>query len=332
MNNLTEKWRKLLSVSDKASYFQSPECYDFYNSLSFLKPVLVYVEVGDELKGLVCGYVIHEGKGIKKWMTRRAIIPGGVLLHPDISDSELKILLHDLKIELIKQQVIYIEFRNYLDYSNYKEILKISGFQYIAHLNFHVYTPDLATTQSKLNATKRRDLKLSLKNGAICHLTNDEKEITQLYELLSDLYKLKIKVPLFPLEFFLKLNKQDCSRFFVVKYEGHVVGGSVCVVFKEKIIYEWFVCGLDAQYKSAFPSTVATWAPIEYAANQGYKYFDMMGAGRPDSDYGVRSFKSKFGGISVEHGRFLCILRPLSYNFGKLVVEYLKKKGRNKDK
>lgn len=331
MNNLTEKWKKLLSVSDKAGFFQSIECYEFYKSLSFLKPVLVYVEDGEELKGLVCGYVIHEGKGIKKWMTRRAIIPGGALLHPDISDSELNNLLNNLKNELINQQAIYIEFRNYFDYSNYKDIFKVFGFQYIAHLNFHVCTPDLATTLSQLNATKRRDLKLSIKNGANCHLTNDEIEITQLYGLLSDLYKFKIKVPLFPLEFFLKLNKQDSSRFFIVKYEGQVAGGSVCVVFEGQIIYEWFVCGLDVKYKPAFPSTVATWAPIEYAAKHGYKYFDMMGAGRPDSDYGVRSFKSKFGGISVEHGRFLCVLRPLSYNLGKLVVEYLKNKGRKKD-
>jgi lipid II:glycine glycyltransferase (peptidoglycan interpeptide bridge formation enzyme) len=90
-------------------------------------------------------------------------------------------------------------------------------------------------------------------------------------------------------------------------------------------LYEWFVCGLDGQFKNVFPSTVATWAAIEYAAKNGLIRFDMMGAGKPDEGYGVREFKSKFGGTLVEHGRFLHVLNPLLYAIGKKAVQILKK-------
>jgi lipid II:glycine glycyltransferase (peptidoglycan interpeptide bridge formation enzyme) len=51
----------------------------------------------------------------------------------------------------------------------------------------------------------------------------------------------------------------------------------------------------------------------------------MMGAGKPDEAYGVRDFKAKFGGKEVEHGRFLCVTKPLLYNIGVLGVKILKK-------
>ena len=45
-----------------------------------------------------------------------------------------------------------------------------------------------------------------------------------------------------------------------------------------------------------------------------------MGAGKPNQAYGVRDFKSKFGGDLVEHGRFLFVSKPLIYNFSKFIL------------
>ena len=64
---------------------------------------------------------------------------------------------------------------------------------------------------------------------------------------------------------------------------------------------------------------------IDYANKNNIEYFDFMGAGKPDQDYGVREFKSKFGGELVEFGRFVKILNPMLYNFGKLSLKILSK-------
>ena len=51
----------------------------------------------------------------------------------------------------------------------------------------------------------------------------------------------------------------------------------------------------------------------------------MMGAGKPDEQYSVRDFKAEFGGEMVEHGRFLCINKPLLYQIGKAGLAILKR-------
>jgi len=50
-----------------------------------------------------------------------------------------------------------------------------------------------------------------------------------------------------------------------------------------------------------------------------------MGAGKPDEDYGVREFKSKFGGELVNYGRFIRINNPFYYKLGELGLKILYK-------
>lgn len=319
------QWNELVANSTSASFFQTRECFEFYESLSFLKPFVYAVSDDEKLVGLVCGYVILDGNFIKRFFSRRAIIPGGLLLDEKISTEALQLLLKHLIQELSKQS-IYIEIRNYTDYSLFRSGFESVGFRYQPHLNFHLVTADVDSALKHLNSTKRRDIKLSRKEGADWFETMNNEDIKAYYKLLSQLYKAKIKTPLFPLEFFEKLVQLPQGKLFVVKYKENIIGGSVCVLLPNQTVYEWFVCGLDRQIKNVFPSTVATWAGIEYAASNGFARFDMMGAGKPDAGYGVREFKSKFGGELVEHGRFLFICKPFLYKAGKKVIEILKRK------
>lgn len=319
------QWNELVDKSSTASFFQTPDCYNFYTSLSFLEPFVYGVSEEGVLKGVVCGYVIADGNAIKHFFSRRAIIPGGLLLDNDISADALKSLLNHLEQEL-SRRAIYIEVRNYSDYSVFKSVFKSAGFNYQPHLNFHVAITDVDSALKQLNSTKRRDVKLSRKEGAEWLEATEPDDVKSYYMLLEHLYKTKIKTPLFPLEFFEKIVQSRYGKLFIIKYQGDVIGGSVCVLLPGRTVYEWFVCGLDGRIKNIYPSTVATWAGIEYAASNGFTCFDMMGAGKPEEGYGVREFKSKFGGQLVEHGRFLYISKPRLYALGRYVVKKLKSK------
>jgi lipid II:glycine glycyltransferase (peptidoglycan interpeptide bridge formation enzyme) len=70
---------------------------------------------------------------------------------------------------------------------------------------------------------------------------------------------------------------------------------------------------------------LATWAGILFAAENGFQYFDMMGAGKPNTNNGIRDFKAKFGGNLVEHGRFLYLCNKFLYNIGKFYIEKIVK-------
>ena len=319
-----EEWMSLVEQSSTASPFQTPDYYDFCQKLSFLTPFVFGVSVNNQLKGLISGYIVAEGKGAKHWLSRRAIIHGGVLLSADIQTSALESLLKHT-VKSLSSKAIYIETRNYFDYSKYREIFEQVGFKYEQHLNFRVKTPDTDTAFANLNTTKRRDVRAGFKNGAEVVINPTQAEISEYYSMLSDIYRKKIKLPIFPKEFFEKLIDSPLGKFFLIRFNGKILGGSICIELKDKNLYELFVCGADRDFKNIFPSTLATWAAIEYAAKNGLSYFDMMGAGRPKEEYGVRTFKEKFGGELVDYGRFSYICNPVLFQIGKIGLSLMQK-------
>ena len=318
-------WQTLVDSSPYATWFQTKEAYEFYAANPVeMKPFAVGINEDNNLKGLVVGYITNEKNSIKQFLTRRAIIIGGPLLDKNISDEALKILL--LAVKRLLKDVIYIETRNFNDYTQWKSIFEHCGFNYQPHLNFHVDTTSVDLVESRLGKNRKRDIKTSIRDGATVIEHPTIEQVRTYYAMLKHLYTTKIKTPLFSWDFFEKLYAHPNGRFILVELNGEIIGGTVCVELPERCLYEWFVCGRDGEWKSIFPSSLATYAGIRYAAEHGCSRFDMMGAGKPDEAYGVRDFKARFGGEQVEHGRYLCIRKPLLYQIGKLGVKLLKKR------
>jgi len=320
----SSQWAKLVEDSSVSSFFQTPQCYEFYSSLSFLRAFAFGVSEEGRLKGVMCGFIQADGGKVKSFLSRRAIINGGLLLADDISDKAVGELLQVAKREL-RKSAIYIETRNFNDYSRWKELFVENGFGYVPHLNFHIDTTTVETIDANLGKSRKRDIRTSLRDGAQIMEEVSLDDVRSLYGLLDRLYRTKVKTPLFPLEFFEKLFTSGLGIFRMVRYDNRIVGGTVCVGLLGKAVYEWFACGEDGIHKNIFPSTLATFAGMEYAAKNGYPLFDMMGAGKPDEGYGVRDFKAKFGGKLVEHGRFQFICNPILYKCGEMGVKILKK-------
>ena len=319
-----DQWETLISHSSTSSFFQTKACYDFYKSLSFFETFVFAVCEKDILKGVLVGFIQKENNKIKHFLTRRAIIPGGVLLAEDISEQALRNLLIYCKNELSKK-AIYIECRNYTDYNKYKQIFNECGFRFVPHLNFHVDCEDENAMHKRISASKLRQIKKSLKSGAEIIIADSEKQVEDFYEILKDLYDNKVKTPLFPKTYFVEFFKQKLGIYLLVKFKEEVIGGIMCPILGNQVIYEMFVAGKDGQYKDIYPSILSTYAAMKYANEHNIKRFDFMGAGKPDEAYGVREFKAKFGGELVEHGRFLCVLHSFLYKIGKLGVYILKK-------
>lgn len=306
------------------NWFQTDDCLNFYKRLGFIEAFDFNVKRDDIIKGRIVGYIQKDGGKIKSFLSRRAIINGGPMLADDITEEEIQTLLSQC-ISGLKGKAIYAESRNFEDYGNFKSILEKGGWTYEPHFNFHIDTLSLETVEANLGKSRKRDIRTSLRDGATIGEAESIVDVRNLYLILKNLYSIKVKTPLFPFEFFETLFSESWGKIFVVKYAGKVVGGTVCACGTDTV-YEWFACGEDGISKSVFPSTLATYAGIKYAAENGYKKFDMMGAGAPgDGGYGVRDFKAKFGGELVEHGRFKYILNPPLYKVGTLGVKILKK-------
>ena len=322
-----QQWNDLVKASSVATWFQTPEAYDFFASVpEEMTPFVVAVQAESELRAVCVGYVTKEKKPLKQFLTARAIIIGGPLLANDCADEEVMSLLKAIETHLSELgRPIYIETRNFNDYSRWKPAFERCGWKYLPHLNFHLNTSNKDEMMANMSESKRRQIKKSIKNGAIIEEVSSEDELKQYYNILLALYKTKVKTPLFSFGWFLNFYQKNMGKCFVVKKEEKVIGGIICPILKERIIYEWFVCGLDSEYKDIYPSVMATYAAMDYATHSNIKMFDFMGAGTPDASYGVREFKERFGGELVEHGRFNKVCKPLLYEFGKLGVKIMKK-------
>ena len=337
-----EEWNALVKASATGTWFQTPEAYEFFASMPKLFKPFVVGGICDpagaqtKLRGVCVGYVTVEKSAVKQWLTRRAIIIGGPCFADDCANEEVSLLLSTLRQQLSTgaNAPIYIESRNFNDYSRWKDAFASAGFDYKAHLNFHVDCRDKEAMWERMSENRRRQVRKA--QATVECLTNEgisELEVREWYEILRMLYRTKVKTPLWPVEFFLEAYRQGVGKFLLVKHEGKVIGGSM-VVMSERVkelgnegtVYEWFECGLNADYKEQYPSVMATWAGMQYANGHGCARYDMMGAGVPGVPYGVRDFKSEFGGDMVEHGRFLCVCKPLLCKLGVLGVKILKRK------
>jgi hypothetical protein len=326
-----QQWQQLIECSPYATWFQTDEAYRFYQSVGDMQAFAYGVSEDDNLVGLVVGYTTTEKCKFKQHFTARSIIVGGPLIADNISNEALTALLKAVRAmesncqSPIANRPIYIETRNFHDYSRWKSVFESTGFVYKRHYDIHVH----CSAQHRLSDRRQRELKRAIKNGAEIIEAQSEQQIRDWYQILSQLYREKVRTPLFSEEFFLRFYRNGVGKYLLVKYQGKIIGGMMCPVLKGKAVYEWYVCGLDEQYREQYPSVVATHAAIEYAKQNEIPLFDFMGAGEPDIPYGVRDFKMEFGGELVEHGRFLCVRKPPLYWIGKMGVKWLKKSRNN---
>lgn len=318
-------WSELVKHSPVATWFQTQEAFAFFGSLSFLEAFAYALETEGHLRGVVVGYIQRDGGRIKRFFSKRVIVLGGPLLADDIKEEELALLLRGLN-ERVGKKAIFVEFRNFNDYSRCRAVFEQCGYQYQPHYDIHVNTTSMEVVNEHLGKSRKRDIRVSMRDGATVITHPTLSQVHEYYGILKSLYETKVKTPLFPLEFFEHLFAMNTAAFLLVEYAGKIVGGTVCVGLPGVALYEMYACGEDGAYKNIFPSEVATFAGLQYAAENGFPRFDMMGAGKPDDGgYGVRDFKLKFGGELLELGRYMHVGKPLLFQIGKLGVRIMKK-------
>ena len=311
-------WKDFLLRNKHSTPFQSYEFYCFVNSVRNLSAHAIAVIDSDLINALVV-VTLQRESGLKGFFSRRAIIYGGPLIN-DNDNLALDILLKNIT-RLTKRRAIYTEIRNFSDYKKYNNIFDYSGYKIIPYLNFRISTSDYGRLIKSLSASRLRQIKKAKKQNVRWKVADSINEVRAFYNILVNLYERKIRKPLFPFEFFENFFKSDLGKYLVVIYEDNIIGGIMCPILENRSIYEFYICGLDSEYKEQYPSVMATWAAIEYANQNNIALFDFMGAGKPDEAYGVREFKARFGGEQVEYGRFLKINNHILYNIGKIALK-----------
>jgi len=321
------EWGSFVDNHPSGTVFQSPEQYELLTEVKKITPVLVAV-YNEEKKicGILLGMIIKEVHGMLGFLSTRTVVFGGPIIDPSIGNPGyvLDMLLKKLNKE-VKNKCVFIQFRNLTAWDNYKDIFRENGYLFFHRLNFLVNTTSEQLVRQKISKSKLRQIRKGLDAGARIIEPENIEQVREFYNILRWHYKHKVNKPLYDWSFFESYyhmsKKGKIGIMRLIQYQNKIIGGIFSPVFRDKVIYELFICGLDQEYKEAYPSILATWAPIEYAFKNNIKSFDFMGVGVPDREYGVREFKAKFGGDLVDYGRFgrinnrfIYLLSEIGYN------------------
>lgn len=330
----TAEWSDFIAGHPEGTIFQSPEMFEFLKMVPKFSPVFIAAkDENDSISGILLGVIIREMKGLAGYFSSRTVIYGGPIIDPGSPDREeiLHIMLGSL-IRQVRNHAIFIQFRNFTSQAEILKSFESAGFHLRDRLNLIVDTSSRETVIKNMSESRLRQVKKGLgigrqgevNAGHFARIIKPDNlgQVRDFYDILYELYKYKVKKPLPSWEFFEQFyrisNEGRLGVILLVEYQGKIIGGILAPVTPGKTIYEWYVCGLDQQYKEVYPSVLATWAALDYAVNNNIPRFDFMGVGIPEREYGVRDFKARFGGELVNYGRFARINNKSFYFLAEL--------------
>jgi serine/alanine adding enzyme len=298
--------------------FQTVDYYNFLKVTTGFDGDVFAVYNEEEIAVLIVITILKE-PGLKRLFSGRGTIFGGPLINRDLN-NELKELLSFL-ILFYRRKLIYLETRNYFDYSDFKETFVSSGWKFKPHYNVQISLEGMSQERimAKFKYNRRREIRQSFENGATFRKCANIEEVGKIYEILREIYRNRAKVPLPSISFFINLFKTKFAEVFVVEHNGEIIGGSFCPVIQNKAIYTFYYCGLRNYHPKIFPNHLAIYAVIEYALENNLQFVDLMGGGRLGHNDGIRRYKLEFGAEQYEYGRFIKVINPIYSKSANLV-------------
>jgi hypothetical protein len=316
-----DDWRTFVNEHPEGNIFHTPEMFHVFERAKKHKPELWAATSNGEILAMLLPVRIVLMNRLLSPLTTRSVSYGSILYtHSPIGEAGLSKLLSTYTRE-VSGPLLFTELRHLTDQQAAQAALTHAGFCYEDNLNYLIDLNRPAEEIFKnMGPRTRKTLRHALNNKEVTvEEITERSEIKTVYNLLKSTY-LAAQVPLADFSLFEAafdiLYPLGMVRFTVARVKDAPASVSVDLYYK-KTIYGWFG-GTDRAYAAYVPNEILTWHLLEWGANHGYHVYDFGGAGRPEEEYSVRTFKSKFGGTLVNYGRNVYIHSPLLMNVSKI--------------
>jgi len=309
-------WEAFILEHPDGNIFQSPDIVRFYEATEEYQPVTFFsIDESGKVAGVLVAHIISEGKWLRRKLSSRAIVTGGPLVKQGEELCAVA-LISELKRK-VSAEVTYCQVRNLNPTDNLYEVFLQCGFVYEEHLNILVdLTKSVEILKSELHPTRRKQINRAIRRGVEIMTPEkpDMETLNTCYSILSSVYR-KAGLPLPSLAFFDEAFNVLCEKnrlkLFLARHNENIIGFRYVLIYND-VIYDWFA-GSRSDYNDKYPNDILPWSIIKWGNEHGFKVFDFGGAGHPAERYGIRDYKMKFGGVTVNYGRYLFINRPLVY-------------------
>jgi len=315
VNTLDEKvWRQLVDQHPQGNVFHTPEMFQVFARAKGHQPTLWAAVNGQgQVLALLLPVLVILKDGWLRRLTTRAIAYGSVLCAPEPRGAEALGALLKTYTQAAHRQALFTELRNLSDTSSIQPVLTERAFHYEEHLNYLIGLGQLPEqVLQSIGPRTRKHIRQGLrKRRVVVEEVADRNQVKVCYNLIWKSYT-AARVPVANLSLFEAafdvLFPRGMVKFWLARVEDIYVASSVELLYKD-VVYGWY-SGLDRAYARYSPAEMLIWHIFKWSAENGYRTYDFGGAGTPDEKYGVRDFKSKFGGDLVCFGRNTCIHAP----------------------
>jgi serine/alanine adding enzyme len=323
-----DEWQSFIDENPQSNFFHTPEFYEVMQRTKNHKPELWAVTDGGQILVLMLPVKIAVMRGVLGSLVSRRVVYGGLLNHPERDTRGAVGDLLRSYVSTVKSDAVFTEFRNQNDVQAYRDVLESCHFAYEEHCNYLV---DLCQPVEKVWDNLHDSLRKKLgqarrKNTLIIEEMVHREQIPIWYELIHQTFS-RAHVPLADISLFEAafdiLLPRSKVRFLLGRVGDDYVAASAILLHK-KNIYDWYQ-GFNRDYRSYLPNDLLVWNALEWGAANGFTVFDFGGAGKPNEEYGPRSFKAKFGGRLMNYGRNVYVHSPLKLRISRLGYQGIRK-------
>ncbi|MDD5369338.1 MAG: GNAT family N-acetyltransferase [Anaerolineaceae bacterium] len=307
-------WREFVDRNPHGNIFHTPEMFQVYSHAKGYRPELrAAVRDSGQVLALLLPVQVTLRDGLLRRLTTRSIAYGSILSTPDALGKEaLAALLNDYT-QKAGRGGLFTELRHLSDQSVYQSVFARCGFEYQDHVNYLVDLDcSIEELFNRIGPRTRKHIRRGQNKGqVVVDQVNESSRIGEWYELTQKSYSAAhvpfADITLFEAAFEV-LHPRNMVKFWIARIGDQCIASSVELIYKG-VIYGWYG-GVDRVFSSYTPTEMLTWHIMKWAAENGYRTYDFGGAGNPDEEYGVRDFKSKFGGRLVCYGRNTYVPEP----------------------
>ncbi len=302
------EWRGFLDGAQGASIFQSPELFRVYGEARGYRPHTLGAYVRKDLCGLLASVVVSHARRPLRALASQSIVIGGPLGDP----ATFGVLLnaHD---QAASQVSALTQIRN-LSAPQNRDAFSRAGYRWEDHLNFLL---DLqrgeAAVLEGMSKARRKGI-ASAEGAGLENVALSENDVSSAYRLLASTYR-RARIPLADESLFRAAVGQLAPRGLLWALAAALDGELIAVRFVLRwgnSLYDWYA-GSSTSGRGLHADEWLVWQVLRRGISSGCTSFDFGGAGRPGDAYGPGEFKRRFGGTSINPGRFEKVYRPLGH-------------------
>ena len=319
-----EAWDAYVAAHPRGSVFHTSAMHSVFDAAPLHQSLAAaWMDDSGKIVAMIPAVRVETYGGFASYIASRSIWYAEPLCDPTYEGEQGLASLIDWHEQKVKSNTLFSEIRPLHASAQEKQVLENNRFEYYKYLN---YVVDVSQPEERLwrkvSKSTRHCIRRSERIGVQVSIVDAPDAVNRTYAMIAESYK-RASVPLaspelFELAYSMLPAGMLCTR--IATLDGKDVAAGFGLLYGDRF-FAWY--GGALRIPKISPFACLTWDEIRWCSQNGLRYYDFGGAGKPDQPYGPREFKSKFGGECVQYGRFQRIHAPMRYTLASKIYQSL---------